>query len=326
MDTHATAPSLLNDPWSSIDTVKLPQPPSSTANATHKINNNNLFPSLPQTNNDPWLLSSSSSTNSTVTNSTNNKNILQQQLDDPWATNTTIVETKPSNGTSTTTTNPWNTSPQVSNDPWSPSPVPTVSNSNGFDDLFSKPIQQTPQPTVVDPFGDLFSSSNEPTKAPLVSPTNPWSNDTTTPKPLITHSTSNEIKQLTRKTPESFLGETASLVNLDNLIPSTRPKSTNPFGSGPAITATSATINTSKPIVPSTSSTINPFAQQTQKPPSINQLANQNNFSTMPTATNYGNFNSANGFFTQTNITPPLIPQTTNHTPAAASTNPFLMM
>ena len=56
-----------------------------------------------------------------------------------------------------------------------------------------------------------------------------------------------------RKTPESFLGENSSLVNLENLIPS-RPKSTNPFGVTPMTSGLSSSTSSGQ--------LNNPFAAQ----------------------------------------------------------------
>ena len=65
-----------------------------------------------------------------------------------------------------------------------------------------------------------------------------------------------------RKTPESFLGENSSLVNLENLIPATRPKSTNPFGStavNPTGMASSTSMSTGLSTSSSSGHLSNPF-------------------------------------------------------------------
>ena len=71
-----------------------------------------------------------------------------------------------------------------------------------------------------DVFDDFFGGSGDTTKNDSAS-TNPWNS---------TASAKSSVPVGVRKTPESFLGENSSLVNLENLIPSNRPKSTNPFG------------------------------------------------------------------------------------------------
>jgi hypothetical protein len=140
-----------------------------------------------------------------------------------------------------------------------------------------------------DPFGDFFGgvSSTSDNK----NSTNPWnsSNASNTINPVsvsdafssnlnnVSLNNSNKTVNPTRKTPESFLGENSSLVNLDNLIPS-RPKSTNPFGS--TITH-NPTIGTGLTSSTSSGQLNNPFlAQQqlNQKGPTISQLQQQSIF------------------------------------------------
>ena len=233
-------------------------------------------------------------------------------LNDPWATN----ETKNTNGLinepwktspgASATTNPWlPTNNGIANDPWSSTAnsnnKPSSSKIDEFD-LFTTNRVNTPTNTTAgaigttnsnnnDPFGDFFGgvSSTSDNK----NSTNPWNSTTNTSNNnAITNTTadafssnlnsvnlnnSNKTVNPTRKTPESFLGENSSLVNLDNLIPS-RPKSTNPFGStithNPGV-GTGLTSSTSS------GQLNNPFlAQQqlNQKGPTISQLQQQSIF------------------------------------------------
>ncbi len=86
-----------------------------------------------------------------------------------------------------------------------------------------------------------------------------------------------------RKTPESFLGDNASLVNLENLIPA-RPKSTNPFGATQPQLSAAHAMSTSN----SSGHLNNPFlAQQAlhnQSKPTISQLQSQQKQSLQTTA------------------------------------------
>lgn len=192
------------------------------------------------TNNDPWasLESKGSSNGHSV---------------DPWTNGGGGA-----GANSTSSTNPWFASSNSAGaaDPWTNGQA--TNKIDDFDMFSSDRVQpkstvQSP-PTVVDPFGDMFSNGNDMKKSTsTTSSTNPWDTATTTstfPKsnstafdpfaaPIDNKPTTNGNGHLTpstsstaiRKTPESFLGENSSLVNLDNLIPA-RPKSTNPFGMG----------------------------------------------------------------------------------------------
>jgi hypothetical protein len=173
--------------------------------------------------------------------------------------------------------------------------------------------------------------------------TNPWngisnsnngaasstSNNTTTTTTTQQQQGSNNINKAkpTSKTPDSFLGENSSLVNLDNLIPSSssgnalnsnRSKSTNPFGGGgtnngnasPAMqsipfSSMSSTMSTStgylngNQLAPSPIN--NPFLVQqqinNQKQPTISQLQQQQHPTSFTTNNNNNNmfqpFNSS---------------------------------
>lgn len=155
----------------------------------------------------------------------------------------------------------------------------------------TSPLGATATNKTDDPFGDFFGGSVAASKP---TSTNPW-NDSSAKDPFaaefdLKSSASNNKQQVnpTRKTPESFLGENSSLVNLENLIPSqTRPKSTNPFGG--AVGATTTSISNGNNPIGSTMTTStshgqlnNPFAaqqaQQAMNRPTINQLQQQSMF------------------------------------------------
>ncbi|EJD74921.1 hypothetical protein LOAG_17830 [Loa loa] len=181
-----------------------------------------------------------------------------------------------------TTPNPWG-GPVA--DPWAPAsgtaPALVVGSS-----LYSKIQTTSNDPWTLAP----------PTAGVTTNSVDPWA---TVPSPA-NHSPDfiaeeNISKQRSStKTPESFLGENSSLVNLDNLLGTTsnsiKPAS-NPFLSG-----TSATVP------------INPFVAQQRPSPSLNEMMSQ---SRMPPTGNP----------VQTAMQPPLMP-----VPASASpqpTNPF---
>ena len=253
------------------------------------------------------------------------------------------------------TTNPWSNKPNSISDPWATSTTNTPSKVDDFDLFTNNRVVTNTAAPAADPFGDFFGEITNSSKTS----TNPWdssgdkqrANDpfegiAIAPKPAVP----NTVINPTRKTPESFLGENSSLVNLDNLIPA-RSKSTNPFGS--AIQPHSNTLSTSNSI----GSLNNPFMNQQKPVPTISQLQSQQ--STFPFATPPINgmtpslpqplinppmqpfsmpFNNTNQPFLQQNQ-PPLLPafnqnnnffnpnqNSSNNSNTNPSTNPFLMM
>jgi hypothetical protein len=152
-----------------------------------------------------------------------------------------------------------------------------------------------------DPFGDFFGSENNDHNTSSTS-TNPWNaaehnqkNVFATQPPKQQQHSSFAQAASQRKTPESFLGDNASLVNQENLIPA-RPKSTNPFGSTQPDLSTTHAMSASN----SSGHLNNPFlaqqALQNQSKPTISQLQSQQkqslqttafpSFSQQPTTTN----------------------------------------
>ena len=168
------------------------------------------------------------------------------------------------------------------------------SNDDPFGDFFGGTGAVASKPTSTNPWNDSRSAADPFAPAvvsefDLKSP--PLSSITTTTTTIGGGGVSAAKSMInpTRKTPESFLGENSSLVNLENLIPSQiRPKSTNPFGSAAVTTTTSSMGNGSGAMTTgmTTSSSHgqlnNPFAvqqaQQALNRPTINQLQQQSMF------------------------------------------------
>ena len=238
---------------------------------------------------DPWATPTPSIKNS-------NKN----DLTDLWSTNSSNT-----NNNKPIATNPWAAVPptiaataiDLKSDPWATTPsapamtLPTEEVE--FDELFSNKRVASPPNSQTNnnnhPFGDFFGGSGMPT----AKVTNPWNEN-------AEQQTTNKINQKC-KTPESFLGENSSLVNLENLIPTNstalnsgltnnRPKSTNPFGgvqqqlnnlqqSSSANNLINRNSSVTTPTISGT--TINPFAQQSTKAPPMNQL-NKNSANLFP--------------------------------------------
>lgn len=239
-----------------------------------------------ESNTDPWL--PSQATASSLSHSATSSKQHQNSHNDPWKANGT--------------TNPWSDSASSAN------------NQQDEFDLFSSnrktsipTAETTSKQQVDDPFGDFFGGGGQTSSKPVS--TNPWNDSSTTEtkptvidpfasttidpfeeqkhEPVIKSTTAKPAPNPTRKTPESFLGENSSLVNLENLIPSSsnttatstgqqRPKSTNPFGGGTSVpTTTSSNMTTSS----SHGQLNNPFAmQQALNRPTINQLQQQSMF------------------------------------------------
>ncbi|XP_070704675.1 epsin-2 isoform X2 [Pempheris klunzingeri] len=152
---------------------------------------------------------------------------------DPWGAPPPSVPPMKSN-------DPWASNSAPASDPWSSAARPKTSNAGSFD-LFNASN------------GDGGIASSVPSQASLASS---GSLDLFDPLPTSMSATTNP----TRKTPESFLGPNAALVNLDSLV--TRPAQpapvVNPFlastgGSAPAAHA-------------------NPFQVSQPAPPTLNQM------------------------------------------------------
>ncbi|MCP9265627.1 EPN2 [Dirofilaria immitis] len=180
-------------------------------------------------------------------------------------------------------------------------PSSTLSQS-AIDDLLSlgvgQPVEQiTPNPwggPVADPWAPASGVASAAVVATGVTTNSvdPWATVpcVTSQTPIPVPEENNSKQRNSTKTPESFLGENSSLVNLDNLLGTTsnnaKPAS-NPFLSGAGAT------------VP-----INPFVAQQRPSPSLNEMMSQSRIP--PT-----------GNPVQTTMQPPLTP-----VPASASTQP----
>ena len=254
-------------------------------------------------------------------------------------------------------TNPWSNNGNT--DPWASSPAASNNNNNNkiddFDLFTTNRVTTTTTSTNKttnntlssnnDPFGDFFGENKTKTS------TNPWDSSIDKQKSTIIdpfetisslpQNTNKNIQNPVRKTPESFLGENSSLVNLDNLIPA-RSKSTNPFGS--AIQPTTTNLPTSNSI----GNLNNPFMSQQKPVPTISQLQSQQNPFPFAGSTTLPQplinapaqpfsmaFPTAQPFI-QPNILPAFVAPTqnlftnstssTNSSSTHPTTNPFLMM
>ncbi|KAK6110708.1 ENTH domain family protein [Brugia pahangi] len=181
-----------------------------------------------------------------------------------------------------TTPNPWG-GPVA--DPWAPAsditPAAIVGSS----------LYSNIQTTINDPW-----MLAPPTTGVTTNSVDPWATlPSLTSQAAVPSSEENSSKQRSNtKTPESFLGENSSLVNLDNLLGTTNSNAkpaSNPFLSG-----TGATVP------------VNPFIAQQRPSPSLNEMMSQ---SRIPST----------GNFAQSAVQPPLMPVPTSV--PTQSTNPF---
>lgn len=148
---------------------------------------------------------------------------------DPWGAPSSVPPVR--------STDPWAPSSAPASDPWGSATRPKTSNTGNFD-LFSTSN------------GDGGIASSFPSQANFASSS---SLDLFDPLPISTSTTLNPI----RKTPESFLGPNAALVNLDSLVtkPAQPPPVANPFlasagGSAPAPAAQANPFQVSQPVPP----------------------------------------------------------------------------
>jgi hypothetical protein len=331
-----------NDPWGGSNAQSNNKPVSDT-------DSDDFFPPLSSVKQtpatiDPWA---------TNINNTNKLLVNNNNLINPWSSS--------SNTSTNTNTNSSNSPSNILNlnkDPWALS-VNNNNNNNNLSssakiddfDLFtsnratnlSSPTQNT-KPTndlLSDPFGDFFGNTSTSTTStvPTINnnnsdsflnnssinnsnSTNPWNSAQSTTKQI----------NPTRMTPESFLGENSSLVNLENLIPQTtttsnnmtsglnqRPKSTNPFGANNNNMSNQPL--SSMPTSNSSTQLNNPFLSQqqqllmNQKGPTISQLQNQSMFPSfgqtpvLPAQTSAAGY----GGLAQPLIVPPIMPLSFNN-------------
>ncbi|XP_061837567.1 epsin-2 isoform X2 [Nerophis lumbriciformis] len=154
---------------------------------------------------------------------------------DPWGAPTSVPPMKSSD--------PWASNSTPASDPWgSAATRPKASNTGSFD-LFTESN------------GDGGIASSIPSQASLASSS---SLDIFDPLPASFSSTTNS----TRKTPESFLGPNAALVNLDSLV-------TKPTQPAPAFNPFLASAGGA---APASSAHANPFQVGQPAPPTLNQM------------------------------------------------------
>ncbi|XP_077474641.1 epsin-2 isoform X2 [Stigmatopora argus] len=154
---------------------------------------------------------------------------------DPWGAPTSVTPMKSSD--------PWAPNPTPASDPWvSTATRPKAPNTGSFD-LFSESN------------GDAGITSSVPSQVSLASSS---SLDLFDPLPTSISASSNP----TRKTPESFLGPNAALVNLDSLVtkPAQPAPAFNPFLASAGGAASASTAHA------------NPFQTVQPAPPTLNQM------------------------------------------------------
>ncbi|XP_039861881.1 epsin-2 isoform X2 [Simochromis diagramma] len=145
-----------------------------------------------------------------------------------------------------TSVDPWGTStvpPIKSSDPWAPNSIPAS------DPWGSAAARPKPSNT-----GDMGIASSVPSQLSLAS-----SSSLDIFDPLPTSASTSIITNPTRKTPESFLGPNAALVNLDSLV-------TKPAQPAPVVNPFLASTGGSAP------TPANPFQVSQPAPPTLNQM------------------------------------------------------
>ncbi|KAM9785298.1 epsin-2 isoform X1 [Syngnathus typhle] len=184
---------------------------------------------------------------------------------DPWGAPTSVPPMKSSD--------PWASNSTPASDPWgSAATRPKASNTGSFE-LFSESNGTSKEDfsefdslrsSSSVPAGDGGLPSSIPSQASLASS---GSLDLFDPLPTSGSTSSNP----TRKTPESFLGPNAALVNLDSLV--TKPVQPapvfNPFlaSTGGAAASAAATASAAASAAPA-----NPFQVSQPAPPTLNQM------------------------------------------------------
>ncbi|XP_031612307.1 epsin-2 isoform X2 [Oreochromis aureus] len=145
-----------------------------------------------------------------------------------------------------TSVDPWGSStvpPIKSSDPWAPNSIPAS------DPWGSAAARPKPSNT-----GDMGIASSVPSQVSLAS-----SSSLDIFDPLPTSASTSIITNPTRKTPESFLGPNAALVNLDSLV-------TKPAQPAPVVNPFLASAGGSAP------TPANPFQVSQPVPPTLNQM------------------------------------------------------
>ncbi|XP_053116707.1 epsin-1 isoform X7 [Hemicordylus capensis] len=197
---------------------------------------------------------------------------------DPWGSSAAppAVPSDPWGGTSAASTDPWKpegggsagTTAAPSTDPWSSGPAPPSQGKPA-------PDPWAPASTYTDPWGGSPSKPSTNGTAGELSllagevPVCRAGGGTDSPNAFDMAAMSGslpEASKLTRKTPESFLGPNAALVDLDSLVSKPSATSSTSKASNPFLPPGSASAPT-----PSASAT-NPFQATATTPLSLNQL------------------------------------------------------
>ncbi|XP_020505229.1 epsin-2 isoform X1 [Labrus bergylta] len=179
---------------------------------------------------------------------------------DPWGASPSVPPMK--------STDPWASNSAPASDPWSSAAArPKTSNAGSFD-LFNASNGTSKED--FSEFDSLRSSSSVPTGEGAIASSIPsqvslassGSLDLFDPLP----SSMSSITNPTRKTPESFLGPNAALVNLDSLV--TKPAQPAPI-INPFLGSTGAQDGGS---APAQAAQANPFQLSQPAPPTLNQM------------------------------------------------------
>ncbi|XP_036597519.1 epsin-2 isoform X2 [Trichosurus vulpecula] len=189
------------------------------------------------------------------------------QKEEPWGTSTVTNQTDPWGGTATTSTtsDPWQSfgaNPAVPVDPWRASAgSSTQSLPKNTDPWVPSQSASGVAKSTTDPWGPTSTNKTISTSAESISSLPSQNNGTSSPdlfdsQPVNLASSKHSGA---RKTPESFLGPNAALVNLDSLItkPSQPVPSLNPFLAPGSSTAPTP---------------INPFQVNQPQPLTLNQM------------------------------------------------------
>ena len=200
----------------------------------------------------------------------------------------------------------WDAAPNF-NDPWAPAAA-TTQTSHNTTVYPSLPTPNDPwapaPPTTSSTIGnDPFGAWDAPPTAPIPAATasspilaDPFSPMTALPPSSIGQTITSSTVRSTTKTPENFLGDNASLVNLNNLMGTMNGSSnvSNPFLLGSSV-----------PVPP-----VNPFTATQRKSPTLNEMRAAGGTPTIPPS----------------NARPVLMPQVlqpTTSSSSSAPTNPF---
>ncbi|XP_015293240.2 epsin-2 isoform X3 [Macaca fascicularis] len=193
---------------------------------------------------------------------------LPAQKAEPWGPSASTNQTNPWGrpAAPASASDPWpsfGTKPAASVDPWGvPAGASTQSVPKNSDPwAASQQLASSAGKTASDAWGAVSSTKPVSASAESVTSLPSQNNGTTSPDPFESQplTVASSKPSSARKTPESFLGPNAALVNLDSLV--TRPappaQSLNPFLA---------------PGAPATSAPVNPFQVNQPQPLTLNQL------------------------------------------------------